>query len=59
MSIKKKNYKIVEVHYGYTTKYTVQKKFLWFFWKTIKNNAGYDMEYTTKRGAQAYINFLK
>ena len=59
MSTNKKDYKVVEVQYGYTTKYTVQKKFLWFFWKTIKNNAGYDMEYDTKRGAQAYINFLK
>ena len=59
MSTRKKDYKVVEIDYGFTTRYIVQKKFLWFFWKTIKNNAGYDMEYTTKRGAQAYINFLK
>jgi hypothetical protein len=59
MSTRKKDYKVVEINYGFTTRYIVQKKFLWFFWKTIKNNAGYDMEYTTKRGAQAYINFLK
>jgi len=59
MSTRKKDYKVVEIDYGFITRYIVQKKFLWFFWKTIKNNAGYDMEYTTKRGAQAYINFLK
>jgi hypothetical protein len=59
MSTRKKDYKVVEIDYGFATRYIVQKKFLWFFWKTIKNNAGYDMEYTTKRGAQAYINFLK
>ena len=59
MSVNKKNYKVEEVQYGYSTKYVVKKRVLWFFWKTIKNNAGYDMEYTTKRGAQAYINFLK
>lgn len=56
---KKKNYKVEAVEYGFTNKYVVKKRVLWFFWKTIKNNAGYDMEYTTKRGAQAYINFLK
>lgn len=56
---KKKDYKVVDVQYGYETRYVVKKRILWFFWKTIKNNAGYDMEYTTKRGAQAYINFLK
>lgn len=56
---KKKNYKVEAVEYGFTNKYIVKKRVLWFFWKTIKNNAGYDMEYTTKRGAQAYINFLK
>jgi hypothetical protein len=56
---KKKDYKVEAVEYGFTNKYIVKKRFLWFFWKTIKNNAGYDMEYTTKRGAQAYINFLK
>jgi hypothetical protein len=59
MSINKKNYKIVEVQYDFSTKYVVKKKFLWFFWKTIKNNAGFDMEYSTKRGAQAYINFKR
>ena len=56
---KKKDYKVEAVEYGFTNKYIVKKRVLWFFWKTIKNNAGYDMEYTTKRGAQAYINFLK
>jgi hypothetical protein len=56
---KKKDYKIEEVQYGYTTKYVVKKRTFWFFWKTIKNNAGFDMQYDTKRGAQAYINFLK
>lgn len=56
---KKKDYKVEAVEYGFTNKYVVKKRVLWFFWKTIKNNAGYDMEYTTKRGAQAYINFLK
>ena len=56
---KKKDYKIVEVQYDFSTKYVVKKKFLWFFWKTVKNNAGFDMEYTTKRGAQAYINFKR
>ena len=56
---KKKNYKVEAVEYGFTNKYIVKKRVLWFFWKTIKNNAGYDMEYTTKRSAQAYINFLK
>jgi hypothetical protein len=56
---KKKNYKVEAAEYGFTNKYIVKKRVLWFFWKTIKNNAGYDMEYTTKRGAQAYINFLK
>ena len=59
MSVNKKNYRVTEVQHGYVTTYVVEKKFLWFFWKTIKNNAGYDMEYNTKRGAQAYINFLK
>jgi hypothetical protein len=59
MSINKKDYKIVEVQYDFSTKYVVKKKFLWFFWKTIKNNAGFDMEYSTKRGAQAYINFKR
>lgn len=56
---KKKDYKVEAVEYGFTNKYVVKRRVLWFFWKTIKNNAGYDMEYTTKRGAQAYINFLK
>ena len=56
---KKKDYKVVEVQYGYTTKYVVKKKALWFFWKTIKNASGFDMEYNSKRAAQAYINFLK
>jgi hypothetical protein len=59
MSVNKKNYRVAEVQHGYITTYSVQKKFLWFFWKTIKNHAGHDMEYHTRRGAQAYINFLK
>jgi hypothetical protein len=59
MSVNKKNYKIVEVQDGYQTKYAVKKRFLWFFWKTVKNNAGFDIEYTSKRAAQSYINFLK
>lgn len=59
MSVNKNDYKVVEVQPGNATKYVVKKRFLWFFWKTIKNNAGYATEYTTKRGAQAYINFLK
>jgi hypothetical protein len=59
MSVNKKNYKVVEVQYGYTTKFVVKKKVLWFFWKSIKNHSGFDMEYSSKRGAQAYINFLK
>jgi hypothetical protein len=56
---KKKDYKIKEVQYGFTTKYVVKKKAFWFFWKTVKNNAGFDMQYDTKRAAQSYINFLK
>lgn len=59
MSVNKKDYKIVEVQDGYQTKYAVKKRFLWFFWKTIKNNAGFDIEYTSRRAAQSYINFLK
>ena len=59
MSVNKKNYKIVEVQDGYQTKYAVKKRFLWFIWKTVKNNAGFDIEYTSKRAAQSYINFLK
>jgi len=59
MSVNKKNYKIVEVQDGYQTKYAVKKRFLWFFWKTVKNRAGFDMEYTSRKAAQAYINFLK
>lgn len=56
---KKKDYKVVEVQKGNATKFVIKKRILRFFWKTIKNNAGFDMEYTTKRGAQAYINFMK
>jgi hypothetical protein len=56
---KKKDYKIVEEQHGYQTKYVVKKRVLWFFWTTIKNNAGFKMAYDTKRAAQAYINFLK
>jgi len=59
MSINKKDYKVVKVQDGYTTKYTVKKRIFWLFWKTIKNNAGFDMQYDTKRAAQSYINFLK
>jgi hypothetical protein len=59
MSVNKKDYKIVEVQDGYQTKYAVKKRFLWFFWKTVKNNAGFDIEYTSRRAAQSYINFLK
>ena len=59
MMNKKKDYKIVEVKHGNTTKFVVKKRTLWFFWKTVKNNAGFDMQYDTKRAAQSYINFLK
>ena len=56
---KKKDYKIVEVTHGFHTKYTVKKRVFWIFWKTVKNNAGFDVAYDTKRAAQSYINFLK
>ena len=59
MSVNKKDYKVVEVTDDHTTYYVVRKKFLWFFWKTVKNNAGFYMVYHTRKGAQAYINFLK
>lgn len=59
MSINKKDYKVTELVHGFSRVYCVKKRVLWFFWKTVKNNAGYNAEYTTKRGAQAYINFLK
>jgi len=59
MSVNKKDYRIVERIEGYGIYYLVQKKFLWFFWKNIKNNAGFDVVYSTRKGAQAYINFLK
>ena len=59
MSTNKNDYKVVEVITGYTAMYVVKKRFLWFFWKTIKNHEGIAMMYSTKRGAQAYINFLK
>ena len=59
MSVNKKNYKVVEVTDGHMTWYLVKKKFLWLFWKTIKNNSGSPMRYTSKKAAQAYINFLK
>jgi hypothetical protein len=58
MSVNKKDYRVVKVPYTYST-YVVQKRFLWFFWKTVKNRAGFNMEYTSRKGAQAYINFLK
>jgi hypothetical protein len=56
---KKKDYKIVEVKHGFQTKYVVKKRVFWIFWKTVKNNAGFDVAYDTKRAAQSYINFLK
>jgi len=59
MNVNKKDYKVVEVQDGYVTKYAVKKRIFWLFWKTIKNNAGFDMQYDTKRAAQSYINFLK
>jgi hypothetical protein len=59
MMNKKKDYKIVEVTHGFQTKYTVKKRVFWIFWKTVKNNAGFDVEYDTKKAAQSYINFLK
>ena len=59
MSINKKDYKIVEEQHGFEIKYVVKKKVFWIFWKTVKNNAGFDMQYNSKRAAQAYINFLK
>lgn len=59
MSVNKKDYKIVEVADGFQTKYAVKKRVFWVFWKTVKNNAGFDMQYNSKRAAQAYINFLK
>ena len=59
MSVNKKDYKIVEVADGFQTKYAVKKKVFWIFWKTVKNNAGFDMQYNSKRAAQAYINFLR
>jgi hypothetical protein len=59
MSTNKKDYKVVEVQYGYVTRYVVKKKFLWFFWKNVKDHTGCDVESSSKRKAQAYINFLK
>lgn len=59
MKTNKNNYKVVEVDYGFYSKYVVKKRVLYFFWKTIKNHVGLDVEYDTKRAAQAYINFLK
>jgi hypothetical protein len=59
MSVNKKDYKVVEEKDGYMTWYLVKKKFLWFFWNTIKNNSGSPMRYTSRKAAQAYINFLK
>ena len=59
MSVNKKDYKIVKIVDGFPAKYIVKKRVFWVFWKTVKNNAGFDMEYTSKRAAQAYINFLK
>lgn len=59
MSVDKKDYKVVEVQYGYVTRYVVKKKFLWFFWKNVKDHTGCDVESSSKRKAQAYINFLK
>lgn len=59
MSVNKKDYKVVKVTEGYIAHYVVKKRFLWFFWRTVKNRAGFDMEYTSRKAAQAYINFLK
>jgi len=59
MSVNKKNYKVVEITDGHMTWYLVKKKFLWFFWNTVKNNSGSQMRYTSRKGAQSYINFLK
>jgi len=59
MSVNKKDYKVVEEKDGYQTYYVVKKRFLWFFWKTVKNNSGSAMRYTSRKGAQAYINILK
>jgi hypothetical protein len=59
MSVNKKNYKVVEVTDGHMTWYLVKKKFLWLFWNTVKNNSGSQMRYTSRKGAQSYINFLK
>ena len=59
MSVNKKDYKVADVQYGYETRYVVKRRFLWFFWKTIKNNSGSQMRYTSRKGAQSYINFLK
>jgi|LauGreDrversion4_2_1035121.scaffolds.fasta_scaffold2381635_1 hypothetical protein len=59
MSVNKNDYKIVEVKDGYETKYAVKKRFLGFFWKTIKNHAGFKIIYNSRKAAQAYINFLK
>jgi len=59
MSVNKKDYKIVEEQLGFETKYVVKKRVFWFFWKTVKNNAGFDMQYSSRRAAQAYINFLR
>ena len=59
MRVNKKDYKIVEEQHGFETKYVEKKIVFWFFWKTVKNNAGFDMQHNSKRAAQAYINFLK
>lgn len=56
---KKKDYKIVEVKHGYVKQYIVKKRMLWLFWKTVKNSSGFNMVHTSKKAAQAYINFLK
>jgi hypothetical protein len=59
MSVNKKDYKVVQESDGYMTYDVLKKRFFWFFWKTIKNHAGFNMEYTSRKAAQAYINFLK
>lgn len=59
MSVKKENYKVVEVKDGSVSIYVVKKRILGFFWVTVKDNKGLKIFYTSKRSAQAYINFLK
>jgi hypothetical protein len=59
MSVKKNNYKVVELKDGLETVFTVKKRVLCFFWTSVKNKRKIKMFFETKRSAQAYINFLK